>query len=116
VACLELLGGVSAASGEHSSASRLATNQRRYEGLWLRAQPLVEQKRAAFELLGHYHLAGTMLKLASFRAGLLDDDEQTLREAMQNAFVNVGLAYGRADHTELILVAPLIQGACLTLL
>jgi hypothetical protein len=114
VACLELLGGVSAASGEDSSASLLATNQRRYEGLWLRAQPLVEQKRAAFELLGHYHLAGAMLKLAQFRAGLLD--EQTLRESMKTAFMNVGLAYGRADHTELILAAPLIQGACLTLL
>jgi hypothetical protein len=115
VACLELLGSVPAASGEDSAASRLAANQRRYEGPWLRTQPPVEQKRAAFELLGHYHLAGAMLKLAKFRVGLLDDDAQTQRESMKNAFMNVGLAYGRADHTELILVAPLIQGACLTL-
>jgi hypothetical protein len=114
VACLELLGGFRCASKDAGAAAQLAASQRDYEGVWLRTQPHSEQKRAAFELIGHYRLASTMAKLAKFRAGRIERDEQTMRNDIKDAFVNVGLAYGRADHTELILVAPLIQGACLS--
>lgn len=116
VACLETLGGVPGAAGEAGAASRLAAAQRRYEGEWLRSQSPSEQQRAAFELLGHYHLSSAMLRLARFRTGKSNDTAQAHRESFRNAFMNVGLAYGRADQVEMTLAATLVQGACQALL
>lgn len=125
VACLELFGGVPRiwGIGGDSAAAQLPVLQRVHEKAWMDAMepcPVPEKKRAAIELLGHYHLASGLMNVARFRAGKLDEVlEKTGDEAlkaMDRALGHTGLAYGHADETERLLLVPLVKGACRVLL